>query len=119
MQLLVTVQSSPIIPDEKLALYFRRFSVVRKVVGQPHTFNQQIDSGLRLIILLLNEDVKATDIPGFMTLSNDIRRKLFFQGKVFYCSRCHSKHTFYKDCSSKQEDEEQQPRTEQNEIRER
>ena len=118
MQLLVTVQSSPFIPDEELALYFRRFRVVRKAVGQSHTFNQQIDSGLRLIILL-NEDVKATDIPGFMTLSDDIRRKLFFQGKVFYCGRCDSKHTFYKDCSSEQGDEEQQPRTEQNENRER
>ena len=53
-----------------------------------------------------------------MTTSDGIRRKLFFHGKVFYCGRCHSKHTFHEGCPSEQEDEEQQPPTEQNENRE-
>ena len=38
-QLLVAVQSSPFIPDGEPTLYFRRFAVVKKVVGQSHTFN--------------------------------------------------------------------------------
>ena len=38
-QLLVTVQSNPFIPDGKPTLYFRQFGVVKKVVGQSHTFN--------------------------------------------------------------------------------
>ena len=45
----------PTHPDGELAFYFRRFGVVKKVVGQSYTFNHQIDSGLRRIILLLNE----------------------------------------------------------------
>ena len=53
-----------------------------------------------------------------MTTSDSIRRKLFFQGKVFYCGRCHSKHTFHEGCPSEQEDEEQQSPKEQNESRE-
>ena len=117
-QLLVTVQSSPLIPDGELVLYFRWFDVVKKVVGQSHSFNHQIDNDLRCIILLLNEDVVARDIPGFMKKSVGIRRKLFFRGMVFYCSRCHSKHTFHKGCPSEQGDEEQQRPTEQNENRE-
>ena len=32
-QLLVTVQSSPLIPDSEPALYFRQFGVGKKVVG--------------------------------------------------------------------------------------
>ena len=116
-QLLVTVQSSPLIPDGELVLYFRWFDVVKKVVGQSHSFNHQIYSDLRCIILLLNEDVVARDIPGFMKKSVGIRRKLFFRGMVFYCSRCHSKHTFHKGCPSEQGDEEQQRPTEQNENR--
>ena len=112
-QLLVAVQSGPLIPDGELALYFRRFGVVKKVVGQSYAFNHQINSGLRRIILLLNEDVEARDVPGFVTTSDGIRKKLFFQGKVFYCGRCPSKHTFHKGCPSEQEDEEQQPPTEQ------
>ena len=103
-QLLVTVQSSPLIPDREIASYFRRFGVVKRVVGQSYAFNHQIDSGLRRIILLLNGSVEARDILGFVTTSNGIMRKLFFQGKVFYCGRCHSKHTFHKGCLSKQEE---------------
>ena len=38
-QLLITVQPIPLIPDGELALYFRRFGVVKKVVGQSHAFN--------------------------------------------------------------------------------
>ena len=82
-QLLVTVESGPLILDGKLYLYFREFGVVKKVLWQSHTFNHQIDSGLRSIIFFLNEYVEAGNIPGFMTTSNSIRRKLFFQGEVF------------------------------------
>ena len=78
LQLLVTVQSIPLIYDRELALYFRQFAVVNKVVGQSHVFNHQIDSGFKCIILFLNADVEARDIPGFMTMSNDITKKLFF-----------------------------------------
>ena len=53
-----------------------------------------------------------------MKTSDGIRRKLYFQGKIFYCGRCHSKYTFHEGCPSDQEDEEQQPLTEQNENRE-
>ena len=114
-QLLVTAQSSLLIPDVELALYFGQFGVVKKVVGQSHAFNHQIDIGLRCIIFLLNEDVKSRDIPGFTTTSNGIRRKLFFRGKVFYCARCHSKHAFHEGCPSEQGGEEQRPPTKQNE----
>ena len=50
-------------------------------------------------------------------MSDGIRRKLFFHGKVFYCGRCQSKHTFPEGYSSEQVDGEQQPPTEQNERR--
>ena len=99
-------------------MLFRRFCVVKKVVGQSYAYNHLIDIGLRRIFFLLNEDVEARDIPSFMTTSDGIGRKLFFQGKVFYCGRCRSKHTFHEGCPSEQRDEEQQPLTEQNKSRE-
>ena len=67
-KLLVTGQSSPIIPDGDFALCFRRSGVVKRVVGQSYAFNHQIDTGLRSIILLLNEDVEEKDISGFMIM---------------------------------------------------
>ena len=93
---------------------------------------------VRGAILLLNQDVEARDVPDFMTRSDGIRRKLFFQEKVFYCGRCRrlllliflfrrapfiksfmkSMLTFHEESPSEQEDEEQQPPTEQNENRE-
>lgn len=82
-QLLVTVQQSPLILNGELALYFRRFSLVKKVVGQSNTFSHQIDSGLTRIILLSNKGVEARNIPCFMKTSYGIKRKLFFQGKLF------------------------------------
>ena len=109
-QLLSKLKSSPLIPHGYLA----RFGVVRKVVGKSHSFNQQIDISLRHFILLLNEDVEARDIRGFMITSNGNSRKLLFPGKVIYCGRSHNKHTFHKGCPSEQRDEEQQPPTEQN-----
>ena len=51
-----------------------------------------------------------------MTTSDSIKRKLFFQVKVFYCR--HSKHTFHENCPSEQRDEEEQPPKEQNKNRE-
>ena len=117
-QLLVAVQSTPLFPSGELALYLRRLGMVKKVVGQSYAFSHWIDSGLRRIALLLNMDVEAPDIPGFMTRSHDIRRKLLFQRKIFYCGRCHSKHTFHEDCPSEQEDKGQQPPTKQNRNRE-
>ena len=92
---------------------------------------------VRGAILLLNQDVEARDVLDFMTTSYGIRRKLFFQEKVFYCGRCRklllliflfrrapfmesfmeSMLTFHEGCPFEQEDEEQQPPTEQNENR--
>ena len=46
-------------------------------------------------------------------MSSGIRRKLFFQGKIFYCSRCHRKNTFHEGCPSEQEDEVQWNKVEQ------
>ena len=45
-QLLLTVQLRPVIPDGELALYFRRFCVMKKVVGQFYAFSHRIDSCL-------------------------------------------------------------------------
>ena len=66
----------------------------------------------------MNEDAKTGDIPGFMTMSDAITKKLFFQGKVSYRGRCHSKSNFHGACPSKQGDEKQQPPTEQKENKE-
>ena len=102
-QLLITVQSISLIPDGELVLYFRRFSVLKNLVGQSHSFNHQIDSDLRSIIVLMTEVVEARDIPRFMTTLDCIRRKLLFQGKLFYCGICHSKHTFHETCPPEHE----------------
>ena len=57
--------------------------MVKKVFGESFALNHQIDSGLKCIILLMNDDGEARDIPGFMITSDGTRRKLFFQGKIF------------------------------------
>ena len=82
-QLLVTIQSSPLITDGELAFYLRRFVVVKKVFGQSFPLNHQIDSGLKCIILLMNDDGETRDIRGFMITPDGTRRKLFFQGNIF------------------------------------
>ena len=91
---------------------------MKEVVEQSHVFNHLIDSEMRHVILLSNEGNKARRIPGFMKITDRTERKLFFQGKVFCCDRCHSKHNFREDCPSEQGDVEQQPPTEPNENRE-
>ena len=118
-QLLVIVQLPSFIPDRAPIFYLRWFSLVKKVVGKSHTFSHKIDSCLRRITLLLNEDDEARDIPGFMATSNGIRKKLLLQGKVFYWHRWQCKHTFHRASLSKQVNEEQQSLLKQNENREK
>lgn len=42
---------------------------MKKVVGQSYASNYQIDASPRSIILLLNKEVEARDIPGFICTS--------------------------------------------------
>ena len=53
-----------------------------------------------------------------MSTFGSIQKKLFFQGKIFYCDRFHSEHAFHKGCSSEHKDVEQQLLTEQNKNKE-
>ena len=49
---------------------------MKKVVGKSYASNYQIDASPRSIILLLNEEVEARDIPGFIcTLGGNCRSK--------------------------------------------
>ena len=85
-----------------LALYFRWFSVVKKVVGQSHAFNHLTDSGLRRIILHWIRSFKRV-----IFLASWQRRATSGRNcssEVFYCCRCHSKHTFHEGCPSEQGD---------------
>ena len=118
-QLLVIVQLHSFILDRAPTFYLRWFSLVKKVVGKSHAFSHKIDSCLRRIILLLNEDDEARDVPGNMATSNGIRKKLFLQWKVFYWHRWQCKHTFHRVSLSEQVNEEQQSLLKQNENREK
>ena len=80
-RLVITLQSSSLIADDELTWLFRNLRTVEGVQKQMHTFNCKIDSGLRKIFFLLHEGVEARNLPGFITTSDGIRRKLFFQGK--------------------------------------
>ena len=77
--------------NEELAWHFRNLGTVKGLQKQMHSFNPIIDSGIRKTFLLLHEGAKARDLPSFITTSDDIMGKLFFQGKSFYCNKCKGK----------------------------
>ena len=97
--LTITFQSSPLIPDEEIRYYFRQFGRVKRINYIGHSFNRNIDSGLRKVILDLHEDCTPRDIPGFWTTSDGVERKLFFKGKVFFCAKCRRNHTYTEGCA--------------------
>ena len=103
-RLLVTVQSSPLILDSELTNNLEIYGSVKGIQRQTYHFNRRIDSGLRKIFLLLHDEVEARDLPGFITTSDGVRRKLFFQGRLFYCRKCGSRHTYHEGCQPTHED---------------
>lgn len=97
--LTITFQSSPLIPDEEIRYCFRQFGRVKRINHIGHSFNGSKDSGLRKVILDLHEDCTPRDVPGFWTTSDGVERKLFFRGKVFFCSKCRRNHTYSEGCA--------------------
>ena len=65
-----------------------------------------MDSGLQMILIMLNRDVKT--IPTSLRTSDGVRRKLFFKGKLYTCRYCCTKQTFTKGCPSEASQHNQQ-----------
>ena len=98
-RLLVTFNSSPLIDDEELREVFRFWRVVKGISHRGYDFAPHIDSGLRRVFLHLHQGVSPESIPGFITLSDGVSRKLYFRGKKYLCAKCSAKHTYLEGCA--------------------
>ena len=98
-RLLVTFNSSPLIDDEELQEVFRFWGVVKGISHRGYDFAPHIDSGLRRVFLHLHQGVNPESIPGFITLSDGVSRKLYFRGKKYLCAKCSAKHTYLEGCA--------------------
>ena len=101
--LLITIKSSPLIPDEELGSFLEQFGKITAIVRKPHSFAEHIDSGIRQIFLILHKDVRTTDIPGTLCTSDGVWRKLFFKGKPYMCKECGTIHTHTQGCPTSQQ----------------
>ena len=102
----ITLHSSPLITDEELRSIFQGFGNVVEIIKRGHKFAKHIDSGVRKIILELEEGVLPRDLPWFVRTSDGVLRKLFFRGKVYLCRICGTRHTYTERCPTSQNDEE-------------
>ena len=98
-RLLITVHSSPLIDDDELREVFRTWGMVKNITHKGYDFAPHIDSGLRRAFLHLHQNVKPEDIPGHVTLSDGVSRKLYFKGKRYVCAKCSSHHTYLEGCA--------------------
>ena len=105
-RLMITVQSSPLISDAELGSYLEPYGKIVAITQKKHNFAHHIDSGLRLIFIILQKDVKARDIPWSIRTSDGVWRKLFFKGKVYSCRDCGTKHSHSEGCPIPQQDEQ-------------
>ena len=76
--LMITVQSTPLISNQELGSHLETFGKIEAIVDKKYDFAKHIDTGLRMIFITLNRDVKARDIPTSLRTSDGVRRKLFF-----------------------------------------
>ena len=80
--LTIMLQSNPLITDDELQSIFKGFKFffgnIVKIVKQGHKFANHIDSGLRKILLTLDEGVQTRDIPGSIGTSDGVETKLLF-----------------------------------------
>ena len=111
--LMITVQSSPLISHEELGSYLQPFGKIEAIVEKKYDFAKHIDTGLRMVFITLNRDVKARDLPTFLRTSDGVRRKLFFKGKLYICRNCGTKHTYTEGCPP-EASQHYQPEHEQN-----
>ena len=111
--LMITVQSSPLIPDQELGSYLTPYGDTVHITQKKHGFAKHIDSGLQLIFIKLHKDVNTRDIPGSLRTSDGVWRKLFFRGKLYTCGGCGNKHTFTEGCATSQHDEQENCQTSQ------
>ena len=102
----ITLHSSPLITDEELRSIFQGFGNVVDIIKKGHTFAKHIDSGVRKIILELEEGVLPRDLPWSVRTSDGVFRKLFFRGKAYLCRKCGTRHTYTERCLTSQNDEE-------------
>ena len=98
-RLLVTIKSSPFIDDDELRQAFRFWGVVKGISHKGCDFAPHIDSGLRKVFLHLHQGVNPESIPGFITLSDGVYRKLYFRGKKYLCVKCSTTHTYREGCA--------------------
>ena len=91
--LLITLHSSPLIDDE-LRDVFRKWGMVKNITHRGHDFAPYIDSDLQRVFLQLHQGVKPEDIPGYITLSDGVSRKLYFRGEKYVCPKCSAHHTY-------------------------
>ena len=111
--LMITVQSSPLISHEELGSYLQPFGKIEAIVEKKYDFAKHIETGLRMVFITLNRDVKARDLPTFLRTSDGVRRKLFFKGKLYICRNCGTKHTYTEGCPP-EASQHYQPEHEQN-----
>ena len=93
------------ITDEELGSYLEPYGNIVAITQKTHGFAKHIDSGLRLIFIILHKDVKARDIPVSLRTSDGVWRKLFFKGKLYTCGSCRTKHTYTEGCPTSQHDQ--------------
>ena len=98
-RLLVTINSSPLIDDDELREAFRFWGVVKGISHRGYDFAPHVDSGLRRVFLHLHQGVNPESIPGFITLSDGVYRKLYFKGKRYLCAKCSTTHTYLEGCA--------------------
>ena len=105
-RLMITVQSSPLIPDDELGSYLEPYGNIVAITQKTHGFAKHIDSGLRLIFITLHKDVKTRDLPVSLRTSDGVWRKLFFKGKLYTCGGCGTKHNYTEGCPTSQHNQE-------------
>ena len=67
---------------------YEKYSVpggmVKGISHRGHDFAPNTDSGPQRVFLHLHKGVNPEDIPGFVTLSDGVPRKLYSRGKGMY-----------------------------------
>lgn len=100
--LMITVQSSPLIPDEELGSFTEPYRKIAAITPKKYGFAKHIDSGLRLIFITLHKDVKTKNIPMYLHTSDGVWKKLFFKDKLYTCRGCGTQHMYIEGCPTSQ-----------------
>ena len=99
--ILITLDHNSNLSDDEFLIILEKYGQIQRLTRHYlEPYAPHVDSGMRTLVLQLNDGVKPSTLPRSFTDSNGITRQFHFKGKPYFCVKCYKNHTIYETCTA-------------------